>query len=250
MFTKRTTKPKNNKYFIRRASGGWNNAIKGKPTDKYADVLSNCVGYANGRFAEIQGEILGTTGVKYQLTCNAERFANRAKELGLRVAKEPHLGGIMVWQKGKTLDGSDGAGHVAIVEEIYSKSSIYTSESNYGGKAFLNVRRSNSNNRWGLGTAYKYLGCVVNPAVDPTKTNEELAEEVLAGKWGNGSTRKKNLTNEGYDYDAVQAAVNEILAKQPKAGDTVKVLAPVVIASVDKDGIATIKVSIKDLERL
>ena len=51
------------------------------------------------------------------------------------------------------------------------------------------------------------------PAPQPTKSVEELAQEVLAGKWGNGADRKNNLTAAGYDYAAVQKAVNELLNK-------------------------------------
>lgn len=43
------------------------------------------------------------------------------------------------------------------------------------------------------------------------KSIETLAREVIAGKWGNGEERKKRLTAAGYDYDAVQKRVNEIL---------------------------------------
>lgn len=43
------------------------------------------------------------------------------------------------------------------------------------------------------------------------KTVEELAREVIDGKWGNGEERKIKLTNAGYDYSAVQAKANEIL---------------------------------------
>lgn len=43
------------------------------------------------------------------------------------------------------------------------------------------------------------------------KSVDELAKEVLAGKWGNGNTRKKRLTKAGYDYNAVQKKVNEML---------------------------------------
>lgn len=39
----------------------------------------------------------------------------------------------------------------------------------------------------------------------------EIAKEVIAGKWGNGSERKEKLTAAGYDYDAVQEKVNELL---------------------------------------
>ena len=43
------------------------------------------------------------------------------------------------------------------------------------------------------------------------KTVEELAREVIAGKWGNGSERKRRLTAAGYDPTAVQKRVNAIL---------------------------------------
>lgn len=41
------------------------------------------------------------------------------------------------------------------------------------------------------------------------KSNEEIANEVIAGKWGNGTDRKNRLTSAGYDYDTVQAIVNQ-----------------------------------------
>lgn len=43
------------------------------------------------------------------------------------------------------------------------------------------------------------------------KTVTELAKEVIAGKWGNGQTRKDRLTAAGYDYSAIQRKVNELL---------------------------------------
>lgn len=42
-------------------------------------------------------------------------------------------------------------------------------------------------------------------------TIDEVAREVIAGKWGNGNTRKKRLTSAGYDYSVVQKRVNELL---------------------------------------
>lgn len=48
-------------------------------------------------------------------------------------------------------------------------------------------------------------------ATTPAKKSvEELAREVIQGKWGNGEARKKALTDAGYDYSAVQARVNSI----------------------------------------
>lgn len=43
------------------------------------------------------------------------------------------------------------------------------------------------------------------------KSNEEIAKEVIAGLWGNGEERYKKLTEAGYNYDNVQAIVNEML---------------------------------------
>lgn len=42
-------------------------------------------------------------------------------------------------------------------------------------------------------------------------TVDELAKEVIAGKWGNGSARRQKLTDAGYNYNAVQKRVNELL---------------------------------------
>ena len=59
------------------------------------------------------------------------------------------------------------------------------------------------------------LGGQQAPTVTPThKTNREVAQEVIEGKWGNGSERKERLTAAGYNYEAVQKAVNEILGKK------------------------------------
>ena len=45
---------------------------------------------------------------------------------------------------------------------------------------------------------------------NPKKSVEEVAREVLKGLWGNGTARMKALENAGYDYDVVQAKVNEL----------------------------------------
>lgn len=168
---KRMSRPKNNKYYIRKATGGLNGAVAGNPTIAGANVLANCVGYANGRFnesindPELTGKVLA---FHYQLVCNAENFIESAKNQGLKISKVPVVGGVMVWQKGRTLSGSDGAGHVAFVEEVYEDGSILTSESGWGSAdwAFKNLRRTNSNGRWGQASAYTFRGCIINPVID------------------------------------------------------------------------------------
>lgn len=171
-FSVRTSKPSNNKYYIRQANGGYNGAIQGSPTDKNANVLANCVGYANGRFNEI-----GEYGkCKYQLVSNAENFIERAKEQGLQISQEPSVGAIMVWQKG-TLSSSDGAGHVCIVEKVNNANSVYTSESAYGGSAFYNQTRTKGSGNWGAGSAYKFRGFIVNPAAPKPAPSPSPSDE-------------------------------------------------------------------------
>lgn len=249
----RNYKPSGNKNFITTGSGGWNTCIKGYPMDPNANVLANCVGYASGRFNEIINEARGTIGCTYKyLNCNAEWFIERAKQAGLQIGSTPRVGAIMCWQKGTVDGGQDGAGHVAIVERVYSDSSVYTSESGYGSTAFWNQNRSNSNGRWGIGSGYSFRGFIYLPddvqkIVDggsqptpgsdpfPGVSDEELARRVWTGEFGNGNDRKNRL---GSRYASVQALVNRGVGKDsapaptPKpvitntlhVGDTVKII--------------------------
>ena len=47
--------------------------------------------------------------------------------------------------------------------------------------------------------------------INDIKTTDALAYEVIQGDWGNGEERKERLEAAGYDYDAVQQRVNELL---------------------------------------
>lgn len=42
------------------------------------------------------------------------------------------------------------------------------------------------------------------------KTNDEIAKEVLAGKWGNNPERKKRIEEAGYDYEEIQKLVDNL----------------------------------------
>lgn len=58
------------------------------------------------------------------------------------------------------------------------------------------------------------------PVPTPTpgaKSNEQLADEVLAGKWGNNPGRRDALVGAGYDYAAIQAIVNARTGQSPSA---------------------------------
>lgn len=165
-YTPRLTRPTSgNKYYITKSSGGYSNAVKGSPTDSQCDVLRNCVGYAYGRFNEI-----GQYGsCKYLTPCNAENFIeNRGN---LTYGQTPKLGACMVWKKGSTLNSSDGAGHVAIVEQINSSTQVVTSESGWNASsAFWTQTRNKGSGNWGMGSAYTFRGFIYNPAVSDEGT--------------------------------------------------------------------------------
>lgn len=61
------------------------------------------------------------------------------------------------------------------------------------------------------------------------KSNDQIANEVIAGKWGNGDERKKKLIAAGYDYNAIQNLVNVklggVVYYTVKSGDTLSAIA-------------------------
>ena len=67
-----------------------------------------------------------------------------------------------------------------------------------------------------FGVAYakailEYLG--INYNNSNNKTIDEIAKEVMQGKWGNNPERKNRLVAAGYDYDVIQKRVNELCKK-------------------------------------
>lgn len=166
-FKPRLTRPeKGNKYYIRKDAGGYSTAIIGNPTDPDCNVLHNCVGYATGRFHEI------ANNTKFSLVdpVNAENMYANALQHGLKTSQKPQQGAIIVWQGGPTLQSKDGAGHVAVVEQINADGSIVTSESGYKcPTVFWTTKRfKGTDGNWGAGSDYVFLGFILQPgSVDP-----------------------------------------------------------------------------------
>lgn len=185
-FKMRTTKPEaGNKYYITKSKGGYSDAIQGSPTDKDCNVLSNCVGYAYGRFNEIGGY----GKCKYLYPTNAENFMSYKGNL--EVGQTPKLGACMVWQKGATKNGSDGAGHVAIVEKVVSDTEVITSESGWkASRPFWNQTRKKGSGNWGQNSKYKFLGFIYNPAV----ADSDVAVE------DNKTPTSSNVTTNSFKY--------------------------------------------------
>lgn len=102
--------------------------------------MPNCTAYAWGRLYEI-------TGKRYvKLHGNAEEWWAAAKNAGMETGSVPKLGAIICWRAGNPTTGSDGAGHVAVVEEIKSNGDIVTSNSAWKGTNFYTQTLKKSNN--------------------------------------------------------------------------------------------------------
>jgi hypothetical protein len=201
----RTTAPKDyDKNWIHWGKNGLNECILIAGNS----VLPNCVGYCWGRWYEL-------LGIRPKLSKgNAENWWD-AKD-GYPRGQTPKLGSVICWRKGLAHNASDGAGHVAIVEEIYPDGSILVSASAYGGQRFF-LQTLKPPYVFGRAGAFTLQGFIHIPfEYYPRKTTEEIAKEVIQGKWGTGAVRKSKLLQCGYDYALIQAKVNEILADRPK----------------------------------
>ena len=146
-------------------------------------------------------------------------------------------------QKGNSLSRSDGAGHVMFIEEVFNENHIYTSESAYGGLAFYNCHRYNTNGRWGMAEGYSFRGVIVNPYVQPYKMGDyvkingvyrssmsetKLTPLVTTGKITAILPEAKNpyLLNDGLIGWVNSSVIVSKVDEKIEVGDKVKVINP------------------------
>lgn len=72
--------------------------------------------------------------------------------------------------------------------------------------------RSYYNKPWNAVLRFQEVGTTI-----PKKSVDEIAKEVIAGKWGSGVARKKKLEASGYTYSTIQNRVNALLGTGVKA---------------------------------
>lgn len=99
-----------------------------------------------------------------------------------------------------------------VVMSINSKQIVHAS-SNEKGKATGGKTGDQTKKEICITNYYVYpKGWDVHLRYKEKKTNEEIAKEVITGKWGNGASRKNQLTSAGYDYTAIQRLINQMLS--------------------------------------
>lgn len=114
--------------------------------------MPNCTAYAWGRAYELMGS-------KPKLsTSNAENWWGHND--GYVRSQTPRVGSIICWRKGRANHSADGAGHVAVVEAVYSDGSILTSNSNWRGTNFYTKKFAPG---YSLGGTYVFQGFIYLP---------------------------------------------------------------------------------------
>lgn len=162
-----------------------------KPMDDWCDVFVSVVGILSGMV-----DLIGTE-------CGCERHIAiwKAKGIWHPGSITPQPGDIFALDWNSNHSGM--ADHVGIVEYVEG-GVIHTIEGNRGGA----VRRK----EYPVGDSrFKGFARPAFAEIVPDKSVEDIAREVIAGKWGSGEDRRQRLLDAGYDYDAVQAEVNNLM---------------------------------------
>lgn len=116
----------------------------------------------------------------------------------------PKRGDIILYNWDDGVQPNDGwAEHIGIVTKV-ANNKITVLECNYRNSVGYRTIQVG----WGYIRGYGRP----NYEVD-IPTNEELADQVIKGLWGNGTARKIALAEAGYDYSAIQKIVNQKLSR-------------------------------------
>lgn len=167
--------------------------------------------------------------------CSCYYLIEAAKRMGIWQENDayiPKLGDEVLydWDDGPNYATTDNQGapeHVGMVEAVIG-STIKVIEGNMSG-GIVGRRDLQVNGRYIRGfICPNYASKATEKA--PEKSIDEIATEVLAGRWGNNPERKQKLEAAGYNYEAVQAAVNQKAKSGASAKKSVSAVAQEVLA--------------------
>lgn len=151
-FVPRLEAPSNdNEYYIVTSAGGLNECIE----INNGSAIPNCVGYSWGRVYEY-------SQIRPNLSRN-EAYTWWNYNDGYQRGGTPVVGAIACYS-----GGSDGSGHVSVVEEVLDNGDIVTSNSAYGGTRFWTLTQTKSSN-YAFQTGYIFQGFIY-PVYTPTPT--------------------------------------------------------------------------------
>ena len=171
-------------------------------------------------------------GAGYRLGIDALKKVSTACYTGnLRAALKAAGFEVLTESKYLTSDAYLFAGDILLNDNAHVATNLTTgskaSRTSAPSKSINEVAKEVINGKWGNGSdrtnrlaAAGYDAKAVQNEVNrilkgnattPSKSINEVAKEVINGKWGNGSDRTNRLAAAGYDAKAVQNEVNRIL---------------------------------------
>lgn len=176
----------------------------------------------------------GLSGIFPCVECSCEYMINLAKKAGIWVENDayvPSTGDVILydWDDSGVGDCTGWSDHVGIVKSV-SNGVIHVIEGNKSNT--VGDRDIAVNGRYIRGFITPHYSDIQTPAEpDTSKSITDIANEVLAGSWGNGDDRRNRLEAAGYDYQTVQNEVNRLAGKTstPKPSKSVTEVAKEVI---------------------
>ena len=169
-----------------------------------AAAVNNKIGYDQSERYTFWEHLKASNYDPAQITiaCEADCSSGVAaivKGAGYRLGNEKMKNVSIYLYTGNMRAGLKAAGFEVLTDSKYLTSDAYLLE----GDILLN---DNAHVATNLTTGSKASGTSA-----PSKSINEVAKEVINGKWGNGSDRTNRLTAAGYDAKVVQNEVNRIL---------------------------------------
>ena len=136
---------------------GISTCINGNPMDPDNNTLANCVAIVGAYNKCAQDGEKKWGPIMYPP--NAGGIISYAAGLGLPTSKEPEVGALIVWKKGQ-LTETNTNGHVAFVIKVDADGTIYTAESEYNGRAWVN---RSYRKPYYYADGYTFIGFVLQP---------------------------------------------------------------------------------------
>ena len=228
VYVPRTTAPElTNPYYLRKGKTyqgvtGLNPCIQGNPRwqKKYnlpeQSVLTNCVGYAVGRFNEIIGENNCNYLTPAPNACDfVKRFGTTDEPVApkARISYTPQLGACIVWGA----KSGNPCGHVAIVEDISEDGETITvSHSGWGENgdpggiikpsSQCTVRRSNNWAWYG----HPFLAFLLNPAIKFSGLYDSGSNNADDINWDAPVPNKMDYSDWHYDNGTNKKSASDI----------------------------------------
>ena len=197
-----------------------------KYTDSWCDVTISAAAIKSNNV-----DIIGTE-------CGCERHIQIFKDKGIWIEDgtiTPIRGDIILYNWDDSTQPNDGfADHIGAVVSV-SGNQIKVIEGNKNDAVSYRYIAVGNGNIRGYARP-KYTNSSTSTTPSTGKSVEEVAKEVLAGQWGNGDDRKSRLEAAGYNYQQVQAKVNDLINANNAPAKTVEQLAKEVLAGTWGNG--------------